>query len=535
MAPCPSPPISSVCSLHSCPGIPKSLSDDPRIQALLKCNDSPLEAERLSLLAVESSSLELLSVLKEKIDNVQQMLKTLLDGQANVMGNLLAAKALLHPIRSVPDDVLSYIFSFCVHEVYDLLKEKDAPNSLDSRKPPWTLSQVCRSWRRVALSAPSLWRCISLDFELYREPGDVHLHLFMLSLYIQRARHCQLTIRLSSTKDISSHVSMPVLLSSMSYWKHLRARIPTKSLEVFSTYRGYLKSLHYLELKQPQQDQANLVPIHTFEMAHGLRVLNISSKLCRHICLPHGGKGLTDLAIYGRFIKDMFLLLGNTPNIEKLQLCIQNSKPFERLGSPIMMPKLTTLEILEWNGAASCSIAHLFESLELPALSNLYFSLDNEESASTVLVFPEILPHHHCHEIVELTVLAPRSKIGKTRLIKVLTHITNMQHLTVSAKIVDKELLSALTRSGNDDDILPQLRTFDLRASDTIPDHMILLEMVESRMKGQTGDGEQEEGMIELTMLEEVYLDEPLTFDDPSLASRWQALQSNGLVVYDGD
>ncbi len=50
----------------------------------------------------------------------------------------------------------------------------------------------------------------------------------------------------------------------MPYWKHLRARIPAKSLEVFSTYRGYLKSLHYLELKQPRQDQANLVPIHTF-------------------------------------------------------------------------------------------------------------------------------------------------------------------------------------------------------------------------------------------------------------------------------
>ncbi len=102
MAPCPSPPISSVCSLHLCPDIPKSISDDSRIQALLKCNDSPLEAERLSLLAVESSSLELLSVLKEKIDNVQQMLKTLLDGQAKVTGNLLAAKALLHPVRSVP-------------------------------------------------------------------------------------------------------------------------------------------------------------------------------------------------------------------------------------------------------------------------------------------------------------------------------------------------------------------------------------------------------------------------------------------------
>ncbi|PBK59161.1 hypothetical protein ARMSODRAFT_855038, partial [Armillaria solidipes] len=130
----------------------------------LKCNDPPLEAERFSLLATESSSLELLSVLKKEIDNVQQMLKTLLDGQAKVTGNLLTAKALLHPIRSVPDDVLSYIFSFCVHEVYDLLNDNAVHNSLDSRKPPWTLSQVCRSWRSVSLSTASLWKCISIGF-----------------------------------------------------------------------------------------------------------------------------------------------------------------------------------------------------------------------------------------------------------------------------------------------------------------------------------------------------------------------------------
>lgn len=156
----PLPPLISStcdgCSLHSSPDIPESVSDNPRIKALLECNDPPLVTERAYLLATESKSLELLSALKEKIDDVQQMLKTLLDSQAKVTGNLLTAKALLHPIRSIPDDVLSYIFSFCVQEVYDLINKIVVHNSLDSRKPPWTLSQVCRSWRRVALSAAPL-------------------------------------------------------------------------------------------------------------------------------------------------------------------------------------------------------------------------------------------------------------------------------------------------------------------------------------------------------------------------------------------
>ncbi|KAK0456914.1 hypothetical protein EV421DRAFT_1755579 [Armillaria borealis] len=269
-------------------------------------------------------------------------------------------------------------------------------------------------------------------------------------------------------------------------------------------------------------------------MAQSLRILDIDSILCRHFHSPDSGNRLTKLVIQGPFYQHIFSFLCKTPNLESLKLYFEASEPFERLSSPIMMPKLTTLEICEWNDAAPSSIARFFESLELPTLSVLQLGLDNDAVGGTVLVFPEILPHHHCHEIIKLTVTAPGSEIGKTGLIKVLTHITNMQHLSVAAKIVDKELLSALTRSGNNDDILPQLRTFDLRASETIPDHKILLEMAESRMKGQTGHGKHEEGVIELKILEEVFLDEPLSFDDPSLALRWQALQNNGLIVNDG-
>ncbi len=534
MAPCPSPPISSACSLSSCPDIPKSISDDPRIQALLKCNHPPLETERVSLLATASESSNLLSVLKENIDHVQQTLNVLLDGQAKVTENLRAAETLLHPIRYIPDDVLRHIFSFCVHEIYDILTERYASNSLDSRNPPWTLSQVCRSWRRVTLSTATLWRCLSIDFEQYREPKDVRLHQFMLGLHLQRARHCQLSIRLSSMKDVSSHASIPILLTSIPFWRHLRACVPAKSLAVFSHYGPYLESLHHLQIGLPIDQDDPVSTIHAFEMAQSLRILDIDSILCRHFHPPDSGNRLTDLVIQGPFYEHIFSFLSKTPNLESLKIYFEESKPFERLSSPIMMPKLTTLEIAEWNDAAPSSIARFFESLELPTLSLLQIGLDNEADGGTVLVFPEVLPHHHCHEIIKLTVTAPGSEIGKNDLIKVLTDITNMQHLSVAAKIVDEELLSALTRSGNNDDILPQLRTFDLRGSETIPDHKMLLEMVESRMKGQTGHGKQEEGVIELKILEEVFLDELLTFDDPSLTSRWQALQSNGLIVHSG-
>ncbi|KAK0440838.1 hypothetical protein EV421DRAFT_1960830 [Armillaria borealis] len=455
---CPSPPICSVCSLHTCPDIPKSISDDPRIQALLKCNGPLLETERASLLATASESLNLLSVLKEKIDHAQQTLNALLDGQAKVTENLHAAKTLLHPVRSIPDDVLRHIFSFCVHEVYDLLEERDTLNSLDSRHPPWTLSQVCRSWRRVSLSTASLWRCLSIDFEQYLKPKDVHLHQFMLGLHLQRARQYQLTIRLSSVKDVSSHAFIPILLTSIPYWKHLRTCIPSKSLAALSTYGSYLESLLYLEVYLPEDHAASPTGIHAFEMAQSLRILEIESTLCHHVYLPDGGHGLTDLTIHGPFIKHIFSFLRKTPNVKKLKLYFEASKPFERLNSPILMPQVTKLVISEWDEVAPSSIAHLFESLELPKLSSLTFDLDNEDSDGTVLVFPEILPHHRCHKLRRLEVVASRSKVGKPGLIDLLTRATNLKHFAVSAKIVEKDLLSALTRSNDNDDILPELQ-----------------------------------------------------------------------------
>ncbi len=256
-------------------------------------------------------------------------------------------------------------------------------------------------------------------------------------------------------------------------------------------------------------------------MAHGVRVLDITSALCSHVCLPDDGKGLTNLTIHGPFVKHMFSLLGNTPNIEILKVPFHSSKPFKRLNSPIMMPKVTNLIISKWDGAAPSSIAHLFESLELPVLSTLGFNLDSD---STIFVFSEILPHHHCRGITAFTVNTPRSKVGKAGLIDFLTHITNLGYFGVSAKVVDGDLFSAFTRSNIDDDILPRLITFDLN-SESIPEPKMLLEMVESR---QTQQGE---GVVRLRKLQELYLDAPLIFDDSSWASRWQSLLRSGLIV----
>ncbi|KAK0183597.1 hypothetical protein F5146DRAFT_1230898 [Armillaria mellea] len=324
-------------------------------------------------------------------------------------------------------------------------------------------------------------------------------------------------------------------------------------------------------------------------MAQSLHVLDIDSVLCPYIYLLDGGKVLTRLVIQGPLVNHTFSFLHKMSHIQELELCLMASKSFECISSSVMMPNLSSMTIYEWEGAAPSSFARLFKSLELPTLSYLQVVLDNKDNNDTGIVFPEILPHHHCHRIMTLVAIVTR-KVGNPGLINFLTQVSNLLHLIISAEIIDNDLLPALTHSKNNkDNILPELCTFDLRGSQLNFEHGLLLQVAESRRKDEgeddkgdhkednsdegdnddnddddeeedkeaedetEGDKEDDEGdkednkgedegdsegdnkdndrEKEGVMLEKVCLDAPLMFDNPSLASHWQALQRNGLIV----
>ncbi|KAF8921802.1 hypothetical protein CPB85DRAFT_574 [Mucidula mucida] len=67
----------------------------------------------------------------------------------------------LAPIRNLPPDVLISIFEHTLRQNYSYM---------DVGKPPWTLAQVCCSWRGIMLSAHSLWA--RMIYNSRRDPGD---------------------------------------------------------------------------------------------------------------------------------------------------------------------------------------------------------------------------------------------------------------------------------------------------------------------------------------------------------------------------
>ncbi|KAJ7646956.1 hypothetical protein FB45DRAFT_708065, partial [Roridomyces roridus] len=60
--------------------------------------------------------------------------------------------SILSPLRRMPPEVLTDIFSWTLPALHPM-----HGNARDVNQSPWTLAQVCRRWRDVALSTSSLW------------------------------------------------------------------------------------------------------------------------------------------------------------------------------------------------------------------------------------------------------------------------------------------------------------------------------------------------------------------------------------------
>lgn len=100
-----------------------------------------------------------------------------------------------HPIHRLPVELLAHIFVLGAEEDLHV---------------PLSVSQVCRSWRQIALSTPSLWRRIVLS-----------PHEYMWRERIRRARACSLDIELLPT------ALAPIRVRPLHYY-------PRRQLDFFS-------------------------------------------------------------------------------------------------------------------------------------------------------------------------------------------------------------------------------------------------------------------------------------------------------------
>ncbi|KAJ7609005.1 hypothetical protein FB45DRAFT_707482, partial [Roridomyces roridus] len=113
----------------------------------------PEEAELDSIRSFASTTRARLAVLEEGIVELEDRLKQLQSERAALKALHEEDSAILSPLRRVPPEILAEIFSWT-------LPGPDDGFALAGRKvkhSPWILGHICRRWRAIALSTPSLW------------------------------------------------------------------------------------------------------------------------------------------------------------------------------------------------------------------------------------------------------------------------------------------------------------------------------------------------------------------------------------------
>ncbi|KAK7056460.1 hypothetical protein VNI00_003015 [Paramarasmius palmivorus] len=133
------------------------------------------------------------------------------------------------PVPNLPFDVLQEVFLACVEpqiasDIISLIP-KTFNDSLDPTLPPWTLSQVCRSWRQAALMTSSLWTFIGIQMPT---PDNTSVHkknsmATQLSTLYSRSRNRPLSIEVKSYYPVSpDDVLLSTLCSHSSRWERVR-------------------------------------------------------------------------------------------------------------------------------------------------------------------------------------------------------------------------------------------------------------------------------------------------------------------------
>ncbi|KAJ7648182.1 hypothetical protein DFH06DRAFT_1476269 [Mycena polygramma] len=208
---------------------------------LLKNNAAPGDAEIELIHSAISKSTAHLSIVESGIHEItaaRNRLKRQLDEEISRLDDRLCRlrkdcsalqgyrtqnRATLSPLRRVPPEVWSEIFS------WTLLSPKQAllRRRLHVGESPWVLTHVCRLWRTLAISDPCLWRTLAISYDSESHPSSSY-PMPMIETHLARAS--KLDLHFFGSESVSSAPQIEVfrlLVQHAAKWETLRGRLPS--------------------------------------------------------------------------------------------------------------------------------------------------------------------------------------------------------------------------------------------------------------------------------------------------------------------
>ncbi|KAJ7292552.1 hypothetical protein C8J57DRAFT_1266305 [Mycena rebaudengoi] len=244
--------------------------------------------------------------------------------------------ATISPIRYLPYDILAEIFS--------LTLPTGELHTTDLSLSPWVLTRVCIEWRNTATSLPALWASICIDRR--------NISLGMLKKQLERSGSFPLTITLKHI-DLGA---FKMILEHSDRWHTVDLRLKEWMIPLLNKATGYLPLLRSLTYHGHF-----LSPCNAFETAPRLDQVTVKGgRRDAVLAIPY--RQLLRLRQYMPRVLHTAASLRLAHNLTRLTLV--GMHPLEKIGSPIELPHLQMLHVIE-------AYSYL-DSLVLPALEDIF-------------------------------------------------------------------------------------------------------------------------------------------------------------------
>ncbi|KAF7354695.1 F-box domain-containing protein [Mycena sanguinolenta] len=224
--------------------------------------------------------------LRDRLEDIKAQIALLRAEKEMIEEKLHSIK---YPVLSLPFELTSEIFFHCLPD----LQHADPIFDVSPVRLPAAvlLTQICRTWRAVALKTPRIWAIFRIDVEAW-PPDDCSRDALRLGQWAERSGVSPLSFVLNRQRDrpyrpLTPPAILAPILALAKQWQNVNLCLPHIDLvsEQFqSTLHGRLPRLETLQITSDRVSATTVVS--AFEMAPSLRRVVLEGLPPTKIFLP---------------------------------------------------------------------------------------------------------------------------------------------------------------------------------------------------------------------------------------------------------
>ncbi|KAJ6499315.1 hypothetical protein C8R45DRAFT_864802 [Mycena sanguinolenta] len=434
------------------------------------------------------------AALSAEIERLRTLIHRLIEKRDNLEGFIHAHEALISPVRRLPADIMSEIFTACIPANRNAI--------MSAAEAPLLLCRVCQSWRSVALSTPRLWASLHIVAHgNVREAGpDSKLQKVIKAIHswLSRAGVLPLSISLVrswTSKEVDFRPFLETLISYSSRWKRIRFELETSSsfyplvtLSPSDVPMLEIVSMDGFKTSDEETDDRMM----SFLGSASLRTLFFRHMASSFFTFPLPWNQLRHLSLEDEInppqltLAQALEMLRQCPNLETCFLTLTglDDTSLSTGGHhSVRMDRLRRLCISLMYVRRGASTTDFLNHLDVPNLKSLEYAAEDVAGFS----FTSFLASLKCLECLRLRI---ENEDDSESVVGCLRLVPTLQELTICYDTaLGEDFWTSMTPTADDEDsiICPQLRIAKFRRFTLASDNEIL-EFIQARNGSQSQD-----------------------------------------------